>query len=116
MADFMHRFKPSAKIYIPIPTWSNHHSIWADANVEEKTFRWYKPETKGLDFEGMMQDIKGAETGSFFLFHACAHNPTGVDPSVDQWKQMSKVRPCRLIVSDPMLRVPTVTALETLIS
>lgn len=29
--------------------------------------------------------------GSFFLLHACAHNPTGVDPTPDQWRQISKV-------------------------
>ena len=27
------------------------------------------------------QDINAAPKGSIFLLHACAHNPTGVDPS-----------------------------------
>jgi aspartate aminotransferase len=76
-------------VYIPVPTWSNHHNIWKDAGCEERTFRYYKPETRGLDFEGMMEDIENAEEGSFFLLHACAHNPTGVDPSVEQWRAMS---------------------------
>ena len=89
MADFMHRFAPGAKVYIPVPTWSNHHNIWKDAGCEERTFRYYKAETRGLDFEGMMEDINNAEPGSFFLLHACAHNPTGVDPSVEQWRAMS---------------------------
>ncbi len=91
MADFMHRFAPNAKVYIPVPTWSNHHQIWADAGCEEKLFRYYKPETRGLDFDGLMEDIDNAEAGSFFLLHACAHNPTGVDPSTEQWKQMSQL-------------------------
>ena len=25
------------------------------------------------------------------LLHACAHNPTGVDPKPEQWAEMSKV-------------------------
>jgi aspartate aminotransferase len=25
------------------------------------------------------------------LFHACAHNPTGVDPTKEQWKELSKL-------------------------
>mmetsp|Transcript_18541 Transcript_18541/g.31173 ORF Transcript_18541/g.31173 Transcript_18541/m.31173 type:complete len:428 (+) Transcript_18541:77-1360(+) len=91
MADFMTRFRPGAKIYITKPTWSNHHNIFADARVEEKTVRYYNPETKGLDFEGMMEDIKQADKGSFFLLHACAHNPTGVDPSAEQWQEMSSL-------------------------
>jgi len=91
MADFMKKFRPEAKIYITIPTWSNHHSIWLDAGVEQETYRYYKPETRGLDFEGMMEDIKAAPSGSFFLLHACAHNPTGVDPTLEQWKAISAV-------------------------
>jgi aspartate aminotransferase len=42
-----------------------------------------------LDFEGLMSDIENAEEGSFFLLHACAHNPTGVDPTLEQWRAMS---------------------------
>ena len=91
MADFMHKFKPGAKVYITVPTWSNHHNIWGDARVEKETFRYYKPETRGLDFDGMMEDIAAAEGGSFFLLHACAHNPTGVDPTADQWREISKL-------------------------
>jgi aspartate aminotransferase len=90
MADFMHRFTPGAKVYIPVPTWSNHHNIWRDAGCEERTFRYYKPETRGLDFEGLLEDINGAEENSVILLHACAHNPTGVDPSPEQWRQISK--------------------------
>ncbi|KAK6117825.1 hypothetical protein DH2020_048452 [Rehmannia glutinosa] len=33
--------------------------------------------------------IPNAPNGSFFLLHACAHNPTGVDPTEEQWKEIS---------------------------
>uniref|UniRef100_A0A0D9WR27 Aspartate aminotransferase n=1 Tax=Leersia perrieri TaxID=77586 RepID=A0A0D9WR27_9ORYZ len=46
-------------------------------------------ESRGLDFSGLMDDIKNAPDGSFFLLHACAHNPTGVDPSEEQWREIS---------------------------
>ena len=32
---------------------------------------------------------QNAPNGSFFLLHACAHNPTGVDPSEEQWREIS---------------------------
>ncbi|KAK9814338.1 hypothetical protein WJX72_004134 [[Myrmecia] bisecta] len=89
MAEFMKRFMPGAKVYIPKPTWSNHHNIFRDAGVEEASFRYYKPETRGLDFEGMMSDLKAAPPGSVVLLHACAHNPTGVDPTPAQWQELS---------------------------
>ncbi|KAH0448253.1 hypothetical protein IEQ34_022053 [Dendrobium chrysotoxum] len=88
-ADFQKRFLPDSQIYIPIPTWANHHNIWRDAHVPQRTFHYYHPETRGLDFAAMMDDIKNAPNGSFFLLHACAHNPTGVDPSEDQWREIS---------------------------
>ncbi|KAG0454760.1 hypothetical protein HPP92_024052 [Vanilla planifolia] len=88
-ADFQRRFLPDSQIYIPVPTWANHHNIWRDAHVSQRTFHYYHPETRGLDFAAMMDDIKNAPNGSFFLLHACAHNPTGVDPSEDQWREIS---------------------------
>ncbi|MFS8021252.1 putative aspartate transaminase [Helianthus anomalus] len=88
-ADFQKRFSPDSQIYIPVPTWSNHHNIWRDANVPQRTFHYYHPESKGLDFAALMDDVKNAPNGSFFLLHACAHNPTGVDPTVEQWKEIS---------------------------
>lgn len=45
--------------------------------VPQEKYRYYKPETRGLDFDGMMEDISKAPRGSVFLLHACAHNPTG---------------------------------------
>lgn len=35
--------------------------------------------------------LQKAPRGSMFLLHACAHNPTGVDPSAEQWKEISKL-------------------------
>ncbi|MFQ6630475.1 hypothetical protein Gotur_009101 [Gossypium turneri] len=96
-ADFQKRFCPDSQIYIPVPTWANHHNIWRDAQVPQKTYHYYHPKSKGLDFAAMIDDIKGmslfssqnAPNGSFFLLHACAHNPTGVDPSEEQWREIS---------------------------
>ncbi|WZY90110.1 hypothetical protein YC2023_046845 [Brassica napus] len=90
-ADFQKRFRPDSQIYIPVPTWSNHHNIWRDAQVTQKTYHYYHPETKGLDFSGLMDDVKNAPEGSFFLLHACAHNPTGVDPTEEQWREISQL-------------------------
>eukprot|EP00891_Asterochloris_glomerata_P005255 jgi/Astpho2/5255/Aster-04825 len=91
MAEFMKRYKPGAKIWITSPTWSNHHNIFRDAGVERKEYRYYKDETRGLDLDGLLEDLKGANSGDVVLLHACAHNPTGVDPTPEQWKQISQV-------------------------
>jgi len=46
---------------------------------------------KKLDIKGMLADIAAAPEGSIMLLHACAHNPTGVDPTTEEWKQIMNV-------------------------
>ncbi len=89
--EFMNRFKLSTgnAIYQPNPTWGNHVPIFKDAGMQVKQYKYYKPETRGLDIQGLLDDMKTAPDGSAFLLHACAHNPTGVDPSLEQWKEIS---------------------------
>ncbi len=67
----------------------NHLPIFADAGLETAYYKYYKPSTKGLDLEGVLADVAAAPAKSVFLFHACAHNPTGVDPTPEQWAQIS---------------------------
>jgi aspartate aminotransferase, mitochondrial len=89
-AAFLQRFFPGdKKIYIPTPSWANHKAVFSDAGLAVEQYRYYDKKTIGLDFEGMLADIKTAPKGSIFLFHACAHNPTGVDPTAEQWKEIS---------------------------
>jgi len=83
------------EILVSDPTWGNHNTIFAKAGLTVKTYPYYKAETKSLDFDGMMAALKGATEGAMVLLHACAHNPTGVDPTEDQWKQIAEVMQAR---------------------
>lgn len=84
---FLARWYPGDKtIYIPTPSWANHAAVFKDSGLKVEKYRYYNKDTIGLDFDGMVADIKAAPKGSMFLLHACAHNPTGVDPTPDQWK------------------------------
>ncbi|KAK4139936.1 pyridoxal phosphate-dependent transferase [Dichotomopilus funicola] len=88
-AAFIERFYPGAKtIYIPTPSWANHAAVFKDAGLQVEKYAYYNKDTIGLDFEGLLADVNKAPNGSVFLFHACAHNPTGVDPTPEQWKQI----------------------------
>ncbi|WCJ27808.1 Aspartate aminotransferase mitochondrial [Euphorbia peplus] len=88
-AEFQRRSFPESRIYLPDPTWSNHHNIWRDAHVPTSTFRYYDFDFKSLNFTALMEDVKNAPNGSFFLLHPCAHNPTGLDPTEEQWREIS---------------------------
>lgn len=74
-------------VYLSKPTWGNHRAILTDAGFKDiREYRYYKPESRGLDYEGMLADLSAAPEGSVVVLHACAHNPTGVDPSREQWR------------------------------
>ncbi|KAL7267017.1 aspartate transaminase aat1 [Rhizina undulata] len=87
---FLERFYPHAKtVYLPTPSWANHAAIFKDCRMDVKGYRYYNKETIGLDIDGLLEDIKNASRSSIFLLHACAHNPTGVDPTPEQWRAIS---------------------------
>jgi len=95
-ADFMMKHinlpaETRKTVYLPDPTWGNHIPIYKDAGFAVKTYKYYEPKTCGLDFNGLKTDIQNIPKNSLVLFHACAHNPTGVDPNIEQWKELSKV-------------------------
>ncbi|KAI9149159.1 Aspartate aminotransferase [Paramyrothecium foliicola] len=91
-AAFLERFySGDKKIFIPTPSWANHKAVFTDAGLKVEQYRYYNKDTIGLDFEGLVADLKSAPLGSVFLFHACAHNPTGVDPTQEQWKEISQI-------------------------
>ena len=110
----MGRFFPTAKvIYLPTPSWGNHTPIFRDSGLEVRQYRYFDKKTVGLDFAGLKEDIQvssiqlvagrrrsltdepidlnvqNAPEGAIILLHACAHNPTGVDPTPAQWREIS---------------------------
>ncbi|KZC09653.1 PREDICTED: aspartate aminotransferase, mitochondrial [Dufourea novaeangliae] len=89
-ANFLSRFFPGSKdIYVPTPTWGNHGPVFRLSNLSVKSYRYFDPKTCGLDFKGFVEDLCKIPEKSIVLFHACAHNPTGVDPKPEQWKELS---------------------------
>lgn len=88
--EVLHQFGHK-HIYVPNPTWGNHIPIFTNAGLEVRKYSYYDNANCSLDFDNLIDDMKAMPDGSCILLHACAHNPTGMDPSLDQWKEMSKV-------------------------
>ncbi|KAI9794991.1 MAG: Aspartate aminotransferase, cytoplasmic [Peltula sp. TS41687] len=78
-------------VFFSSPTWANHNQIFTNVGLPIKTYPYFSAETKGLDFSGMLDALQKAPEGSIVLLHACAHNPTGVDPTQDQWKEIARM-------------------------
>jgi len=90
IGDFLAKHRP-APIYVSNPTWGNHNTIFATCGLKVRQYRYFDPKTKGFDFAGMIADLQAATPGSIVLLHTCAHNPTGVDPTFEQWKEIARV-------------------------
>lgn len=90
LGDFLNKHR-KAPIYISKPTWANHNQIFGAAGLEVRDYNYYDPKTKGLDLDGMLRDLSNAQPGSIVLLHSCAHNPTGVDPTPEQWHRIAQV-------------------------
>jgi len=90
-ADFLKKFRPDAAIWVSSPTWANHKGVFSSAGYEVKEYTYYDPEAKGLDFEGLCRDLKQIPAGDSVVLHVCCHNPTGVDPDEEQWRQIADI-------------------------
>ncbi|ABN68070.2 aspartate aminotransferase [Scheffersomyces stipitis CBS 6054] len=77
-------------VYLSKPTWANHNQIFTSIGFKVASYPYWDNDTKSLDLKGFLSTIRTAPAGSIFLLHACAHNPTGLDPSQDEWKQVLK--------------------------
>lgn len=91
-AEFLARILHRTVFYYSDPTWENHHKLFLYAGfTEPRTYRYWHQETRAIDFAGMLEDLEQAPEGAVVILHACAHNPTGIDPTEDQWKQIADV-------------------------
>jgi len=89
VGDFIHKAFPDATLWLSDPTWPNHPGVYAAAEVPTKVYPYFDAETNGLAFEQMLNAIRQMPAGDVILLHGCCHNPTGIDPTADQWQEIA---------------------------
>ena len=97
-ADFLKMINPAAQAWISEPSWENHRQLFEQAGFQVKSYRYYDPKTRGLDFAGMKASLNQIPAGSIVVLHSCCHNPTGVDLTNDQWTQVLEIVSSRNLV------------------
>ena len=90
-ADFLRWLLPQSKVVISNPSWENHRALFERAGFTVDSYPYYDPATHGLDFEGMLAGLQALPSKTIVVLHACCHNPTGVDPTYEQWQQIVQV-------------------------
>jgi aromatic-amino-acid transaminase len=97
-ADFLRQIAPRASVWISDPSWENHRQLFEAAGFPVKSYPYYDPRTRGLDFAGMKRALESAAAGDIVVLHSCCHNPTGVDLTRDQWPEVLRIVQARGLV------------------
>ena len=90
-ADFLAvNAKPGA-VWISSPSWPNHRGVFEAAGHNVQEHPYWTAETRSLDLDAMTAVLAKARTGDVVVLHGCCHNPTGVDPTPEQWDRILEV-------------------------
>ncbi len=90
-AEFLKAYFPGSEVWVSDPTWDNHEVLFAGAGLAVHAYPYYDPQTNGLRFGDMLATIDALPARSVVLLQPCCHNPTGIDLSRDQWRQLIAV-------------------------
>lgn len=91
-ADFIYKSFPRARVWCSNPTWPNHFSVFEVAGLETKVYPYLAADKRSLDFGALIETLeKESRAGDVICLHACCHNPTGIDPTPDQWSELAEL-------------------------
>ena len=90
-ADFVKKLFPSATAWFSTPTWPNHQGIFKSAGLAVASYPYFDAAKNGLDLTGMIAALNTVAAGDVVVLHGCCHNPSGVDPTPEQWTQIADV-------------------------
>ena len=80
--------RPEARVFVSNPTWPNHISMLKYLGMDMVSYSYFDDEARGVDFGGMMADLKTVKAGDVVLLHGCCHNPTGANLNPSQWDEV----------------------------
>lgn len=90
-AGMIMRASPGASVWVSEPTWANHVPLLSGAGVTLKPYPYYDTDKHVIRFDEMLATLRAAPAGDVVLLHACCHNPSGLDPSIEQWQAITEV-------------------------
>ena len=90
-ADFLAANLPGPTVHLTNPTWINHLQIFPAAGLPVAQFRYFDAAHNALDFGAMMDDLAALPAGDVVVLHGCCHNPSGVDPTLEQWRRLGEL-------------------------
>lgn len=90
-AGMILRASPEASVWVSEPTWANHVPLLAGAGLTLKPYPYYDSTNHVIKIDEMLAALRQTPAGDIVLLHACCHNPSGLDPTVEQWQAIADV-------------------------
>ena len=90
-ADFVQQKLQGRRMWVSRPTWVNHNSVFEAAGLQVDTYPYLDAAGIGLDFDALLAALQAIPAGDAVCLHASCHNPTGIDPTIEQWRQIGQV-------------------------
>ena len=93
-AAFLAQFdgRSAGTIHLPSPSWGNHTNIFRAGGLDVASYDYVDSSGTALDFGAMRNALSNQVLhGGAVLLHACAHNPTGIDPTHAEWEELAAI-------------------------
>lgn len=90
-AELIQAANPSAKVLLGTPSWPNHAPILSSARLPVKEYAFVDLMSQQVKFESVVAALSSAREGDVVLLHGCCHNPTGIDFTMEQWRQITEI-------------------------
>jgi aspartate/tyrosine/aromatic aminotransferase len=87
-ADLVAAVEPEAAVWLSTPTWPNHPQVFGAAGLPIRSYP-YLGQDGELDIETMLGVLRSVPAGDVVVLHGCCHNPTGIDPTAEQWERIA---------------------------
>lgn len=90
-AGILLRARPDTTVWASEPTWSNHVPLLGGAGLALKPYPYYDFDRHVIRIDAMLDTLRAAPKGDVLLLHACCHNPSGLDPSENEWRAIADI-------------------------
>lgn len=90
-ASLILRARPGARLWVSSPTWANHIPLLGGAGLTLESYPYYDTDKHVVHIDQMLDALRKIPAGDLVLLHACCHNPSGVDPTEDEWRAIADV-------------------------
>ena len=86
--DLVASINPAAAVWLSTPTWPNHPQVFAAAGLPIRSYPYLGADGE-LDIDALVGVLRATPAGDVVVLHACCHNPTGIDPTPEQWSAIA---------------------------